>query len=121
MACPKECRKVSKRRTHNYDHNDPYYNIPPCVFCLGKIKLHLVDKAIGADKTCTAKQFLSMGYIELGDTHNRVSLHFAKEMWVFGIMTLLLLMATLGSWLWLEMRARRCPGGEVDCEAGTPV
>ncbi|KAE9379782.1 hypothetical protein N431DRAFT_326685 [Stipitochalara longipes BDJ] len=60
-------------------------------------------------------QFLSMGYIEL-DTHNHVSLKIAGGMWIFGIMTLFLLIVTLGSWLWLELRARR-PQRIGDCEA----
>jgi hypothetical protein len=56
-----------------------------------------------------------MGYIDL-DTHGRVSLKLASGMWVFGVMTLFLLIVTLGSWLWLELRARR-PKKLGDCEA----
>jgi len=68
------------------------------------------------------QQFLSMGYIDLGPSHNPASLHFHSEMWIFGIMTLLLLLVTLGSWLWLEVRARRRrPDQPVDCEAGGNV
>jgi len=59
-------------------------------------------------------QFLSMGYIVL-DTSGRVSLKLASGMWIFGIMTLFLLIVTLGSWLWLEMRARR--PRKADCES----
>jgi hypothetical protein len=73
-----------------------------------------------ADEDHTGQQFLSMGYIGLHYTHHRVSLHFASEMWIFGVLTILLLAVTIGSWLWLDMRQRRGrrSANQLDCESG---
>ncbi|KIW11260.1 hypothetical protein PV08_10560 [Exophiala spinifera] len=53
------------------------------------------------------QQFLSMGYLDIRYGQHTISLHFAGEMWIFGILTVILLGVTIGSWLWLERRRRQ--------------
>jgi predicted lysophospholipase L1 biosynthesis ABC-type transport system permease subunit len=48
-----------------------------------------------------------MGYITVNDTGSRLPLDFSPEMWIFFTLTLTLLLATIGTWLLVEMRRRR--------------
>lgn len=52
-------------------------------------------------------QFLSMGYITIHNGNNHMALHFASEMWIFGILTVILLALVIGLWLFLEWRRRK--------------
>ncbi|OCL12990.1 hypothetical protein AOQ84DRAFT_385717 [Glonium stellatum] len=52
-------------------------------------------------------QFLSMGYIKIQNGNNHVALHFANEMWIFGILTAILLVLVIGLWLFVEQRRRK--------------
>lgn len=52
-------------------------------------------------------QFLSMGYITIHNGNNRIALHFASEMWIFGILTVVLLTLVIGLWLFLEWRRQK--------------
>lgn len=53
-------------------------------------------------KTDAAKQFLSMGYLNVNSKSSPVSLNFASEMWIFVVLTVLLLSLTIGGWLCLD-------------------
>lgn len=49
-----------------------------------------------------------MGYIRVKSEQGRVVLEFANEMWIFGILTVVLLMATLGPQTYIQWwRAKR--------------
>ncbi|OCK96132.1 uncharacterized protein K441DRAFT_676051 [Cenococcum geophilum 1.58] len=52
-------------------------------------------------------QFLSMGYITIHNGSNRIALHFASEMWIFGILTVVLLTLVIGLWAFLEWRRQK--------------
>ena len=47
-----------------------------------------------------------MGYITIHNGNNRIALHFASEMWIFGILTAILFALVIGLWLFLEWRRR---------------
>jgi hypothetical protein len=49
------------------------------------------------------QQFLSMGYLTVNSTKNRASLRFASELWIFVILTVILLLLTLAGWLCFDM------------------
>lgn len=86
----------------------------PASFVSVRFSTSLMSYRAFADKVYSAQQFLSMGYISLGHGKSHVSVIFEGEMWIFGIMTLLLLVVTWGTWLWLELRARK---RKSDCES----
>ena len=48
-----------------------------------------------------------MGYITIRNGNNRIALHFASEMWIFGILTVILLALVIGLWLFLEWRRQK--------------
>lgn len=48
-----------------------------------------------------------MGYITIHNGNNRIALHFASEMWIFGILTVVLLTLVIGLWLFLEWRRQK--------------
>ncbi len=48
-----------------------------------------------------------MGYLDVRYAPHSISLHFAGEMWIFCVLTVLLLGLTVGSWLWVERRRRQ--------------
>ncbi|MCJ1269342.1 hypothetical protein MMC22_009234 [Lobaria immixta] len=48
--------------------------------------------------------FLGTGYISLHVDRQRISMQFAHEMWIFGILTITFLSLTIGIWKWREHR-----------------
>jgi hypothetical protein len=48
-----------------------------------------------------------MGYITVSERGAHVSLHFAGEIWIFAVLTLILLIITGGSWGFWEWRRLR--------------
>ena len=47
---------------------------------------------------------LSMGYISVNSSTHGISIHFAGEMVIFGVLTVVLLMLTIGTWKILDQR-----------------
>ena len=47
---------------------------------------------------------LSMGYISVSSGAHGVSIHFAGEMIIFGVLTVVLLLLTIGTWKVLDQR-----------------
>jgi hypothetical protein len=45
-----------------------------------------------------------MGYIRVKSEQGRVVFEFANEMWIFGVLTVVLLMATLGPQAYIQWR-----------------
>ncbi|OJD40786.1 magnesium transport protein transmembrane region [Diplodia corticola] len=65
-----------------------------------------------------ASQLLSMGYVSLNRDKNPESLQFASEFWIFVVLTVILLVATIGAWLLLEHRRAKRRAHD-DEEVGT--
>ncbi|OAL46041.1 hypothetical protein IQ07DRAFT_647681 [Pyrenochaeta sp. DS3sAY3a] len=52
-------------------------------------------------------QFLSMGYLTVNSKASPASLNFASEMWIFVVLTVILLAITFGGWLYLDNARER--------------
>lgn len=61
-----------------------------------------------------------MGYITINREAHSVTLHLASELWIFLGLTIILLVLTVGWWLFLDWRRKkRVAGGEADSVSGT--
>lgn len=53
------------------------------------------------------QQLLSMGYVTIDRDKHPVALHLASELWIFLGLTIILLVVTVGWWLFLDWKRKR--------------
>ncbi|KAF2230727.1 hypothetical protein EV356DRAFT_323727 [Viridothelium virens] len=75
-----------------------------------------------------ASQMLSMGYISISRTPNRIAFHFDGELVIFGCLTIFFLIATFTAWWCADRRHPKCLGhsapsvlARMDEEAGIGI